>query len=318
MIEGIKCVDQVVTEDYAIYQGDSCEIVRAIPGDSIHFGIHSPPFEGLYKFSNFDRDISNNEGPGFWEHYGFLISELLRVTMPGRIHAVHVMQLPMSKIRHGNIGMRDFRGEVVRAYEDAGWIFHSEVCIWKDPVVAQQRTKSIRLLHKQVVKDSTISGQGLADYILTFRKPGENPEPVSGCFDRYSGTDEPDRGKYTHAMDGRNWYSIEVWQRYASPVWMDINQTRTLQYRGGRDEKDEQHISPLQLDVIERCIDLWSNPGDIVLTPFLGIGSEVWGAVTLGRKGIGIELKPSYFAQAVKNLARAKEDMGDLFATAAA
>lgn len=318
MIEGIKCVDQVVTDDYAIYQGDSCEVIRAIPGDSIHFGIHSPPFEGLYKFSNFDRDISNNEGPGFWEHYGFLISELYRVTMPGRLHAVHVMQLPMSKIRHGNIGMRDFRGEVVRAYEDAGWIFHSEVCIWKDPVVAQQRTKSIRLLHKQIVKDSTISGQGLADYILAFRKPGDNPEPVSGCFDRYSGTDEPDFGKFTTPTDGRNWYSIEVWQRYASPVWMDINQTRTLQYRGGRDEKDEQHISPLQLDVIERCIDLWSNPGDTVLTPFLGIGSEVWGAVTMGRKGIGIELKPSYFAQAVKNLARAKEDMGGLFADEAA
>jgi hypothetical protein len=317
MIEGIKCVDQVITDDYAIYQGDSCEVIRAIPGDSIHFGIHSPPFEGLYKFSNFDRDISNNEGPGFWEHYGFLISELYRVTMPGRLHAVHVMQLPMSKIRHGNIGMRDFRGEVVRAYEDAGWIFHSEVCIWKDPVVAQQRTKSIRLLHKQIVKDSTISGQGLADYILAFRKPGDNPEPVSGCFDRYSGTDEPDFGKFTTANDGRNWYSIEVWQRYASPVWMDINQTRTLQYRGGRDEKDEQHISPLQLDVIERCIDLWSNPGDTVLTPFLGIGSEVWGAVTMGRKGIGIELKPSYFAQAVKNLARAKQDMGGLFAEVA-
>lgn len=317
MIEGIKCVDQVITEDYAIYQGDSCEVIRAIPGDSIHFGIHSPPFEGLYKFSNFDRDISNNEGPGFWEHYQFIISELLRVTIPGRICCVHVMQLPMSKIRHGNIGMRDFRGEVVRAYEDAGWIFHSEVCIWKDPVVAQQRTKSIRLLHKQIVKDSTISGQGLADYILAFRKPGDNPEPVSGCFDRYSGTDEPDFGKFTTANDGRNWYSIEVWQRYASPVWMDINQTRTLQYRGGRDEKDEQHISPLQLDVIERCIDLWSNPGDTVLTPFLGIGSEVWGAVTMGRKGIGIELKPSYFTQAVKNLARVKEDMGGLFADVA-
>jgi DNA modification methylase len=303
--ESIKAVDQVITKDFAIYQGDSCEIIRAIPGDSIHFGIHSPPFEGLYKFSNYDRDISNNDGPSFWEHYSFLIQELLRVTMPGRIHAVHVMQLPTSKIRHGHIGMRDFRGEVIRAYEDAGWIFHSEVCIWKDPVVAQQRTKSIRLLHKQIVKDSTISGQGLADYIVTFRKPGENPEPVAGCFDRYCGPkeNEPDRTKYTSPMDGRNWYSIEVWQRYASPVWMDINQTRTLQYRGGRDEKDEQHISPLQLDVIERCIDLWSNPGDVVLTPFLGIGSEVYAAVEMGRKGIGCELKPSYFAQAVKNLA---------------
>lgn len=302
--EGVKAVDQIVTKDYAIYQGDACDLIRAIPSGSIHFGIHSPPFEGLYKFSNFDRDISNNEGPAFWEHYAFLIQELLRVTMPGRLHAVHVMQLPTSKIRHGHIGMRDFRGEVIRAYEDAGWIFHSEVCIWKDPVVAQQRTKSIRLLHKQIVKDSTISGQGLADYIVTFRKPGENAEPVAGCFNRYVGDAvEPDRAKYTMPMDGRNWYSIEVWQRYASPVWMDINQTRTLQYRAGRDEKDEVHISPLQLDVIERCIDLWSNPGDVVLTPFLGIGSEVYCAVNAGRRGIGFELKPSYFPQAARNIA---------------
>lgn len=311
----INCVDQVVTDRYAIYQGDSCEVIRALPGDSIGFGVHSPPFEGLYKFSNFDRDISNNEGPGFWEHYGFLISELLRVTKPGRLHSVHVMQLPMSKIRHGHIGMRDFRGEVIRAYEDAGWIFHSEVCIWKDPVVAQQRTKSIRLLHKQIVKDSTISGQGLADYVVTFRKPGDNPEPVSGCFDRYIGDGEgPDPSKYTTPTDGRNWFSIEVWQRYASPVWTDINQTRTLQYRGGRDEKDEQHISPLQLDVIERCIQLWSNPGDTVLTPFLGIGSEVYCAAKMGRKGIGIELKPSYFRQAVKNLAAIETEGAGLFA----
>jgi len=303
-IETIKAVEQVVTRDYAIYQGDACELIRAIPSGSIHFGIHSPPFEGLYKFSNFDRDISNNEGAQFWEHYAFLIQELLRVTMPGRLHAVHVMQLPTSKIRHGHIGMRDFRGEVIRAYEDAGWIFHSEVCIWKDPVVAQQRTKSIRLLHKQIVKDSTISGQGLADYIVTFRKPGENPEPVAGCFDRYVGESAgPDRSKYTMPTDGRNWYSIEVWQRYASPVWLDINQSRTLQYRAGRDDKDEQHISPLQLDVIERCIDLWSNPGDVVLTPFLGIGSEVYCAVNMGRKGVGFELKPSYFPQAAKNIA---------------
>lgn len=303
-VDTVNAVEQVVERDYAIYQGDACELIRAIPAGSIHFGIHSPPFEGLYKFSNFDRDISNNEGPSFWEHYAFLIQELYRVTMPGRLHAVHVMQLPTSKIRHGHIGMRDFRGEVIRAYEDAGWIFHSEVCIWKDPVVAQQRTKSLRLLHKQIVKDSAMSGQGLADYIVTFRKPGENPEPVAGCFDRYIGDGVgPDRAKYTTPTDGRNWYSIEVWQRYASPVWMDINQSRTLQYRGGRDEKDEAHISPLQLDVIERCIDLWSNPGDVVLTPFLGIGSEVYCAVNMGRKGIGFELKPSYFMQAVKNIA---------------
>lgn len=313
--ESILAVDQVITPDYAIYQGDACDLIRAVPGDCVHFGIHSPPFEGLYRFSNFDRDISNNDGDGFWQHYAFLIQELLRVTMPGRIHAVHCMQLPTSKIRHGHIGMRDFRGEIVRAYEDAGWIFHSEVCIWKDPVVAQQRTKSIRLLHKQIEKDSTISGQGLADYMLMFRKPGENPEPVAGRFDRYVGygnapiaselrTDKDDE-------DAKRWYSIEVWQRYASPVWMDINQSRTLQYRGGRDEKDEQHISPLQLDVIERCIELWSNPGDVVLTPFLGIGSEVYGAVSAGRKGIGFELKPSYFRQAVRNIAELEKAKTD-------
>lgn len=317
--ESIKAVDQVITSEYAIYQGDSCELIRAVPANSVHFGIHSPPFEGLYKFSNFDRDISNNEGDGFWQHYAFLIQELLRVTMPGRIHAVHCMQLPTSKIKHGHIGMRDFRGEIVRAYEDAGWIFHSEVCIWKDPVVAQQRTKSIRLLHKQIEKDSTISGQGLADYMLMFRKPGDNPEPVSGRFDRYVGYGNApvpaDQRTDKDREQAEKWYSIEVWQRYASPVWMDINQTRTLQYRGGRDEKDEQHISPLQLDVIERCIELWSNPGDVVLTPFLGIGSEVYGAVAAGRKGIGFELKPSYFAQAVRNMAeldRGKTD--NLFA----
>lgn len=320
-ITDIKAVNQIVTDEYAIYQGDSCEIIKAVPDNSIHFGIHSPPFEGLYKFSNDPRDISNNEADGFWRHYGFLIADLLRVTKPGRLHAVHCMQLPTSKTRHGFIGIRDFRGEIVRAYQDAGWIFHSEVCIWKDPVVAQQRTKSLRLLHKQIVKDSAMSGQGLADYICVFRKPGDNEERVSGCFDQFVGDPavEPDRSKFTTHSDSRNWYSIEVWQRYASPVWMDINQTRTLQYRGGRDDKDEVHISPLQLDVIERCIDLWSNPGDVVLTPFLGIGSEVYAAVEMGRFGVGIELKPSYFAQAVRNISGAQHRRaGDLFAGAVA
>ena len=323
-VEDINCVEQVVTTDYAIYQGDAVELIRAIPGDSIHFGIHSPPFEGLYRFSNYDRDISNNDGADFWCHYQFLIAELLRVTKPGRIHSVHCMQLPMSKIRHGNIGMRDFRGEVIRAYEDAGWIFHSEVCIWKDPVVAQQRTKSIRLLHKQITKDSTISGQGLADYIVSFRKPGENAEAVDGMFDEFHGTGlDISRAAYEKEIAGRRnawdgpgpytpwpfetWVSILVWQRYASPVWMDINPTNTLQYRNARDEKDEVHISPLQLDVIDRCIDLWSNPGDVVLTPFLGVGSEVYSAVKMGRRGVGFELKPSYFRQAVKNIAELSE-----------
>jgi len=329
-IENIKTIDQKVTDQYAIYNGDSCEIIRSIPGDSVDFGVHSPPFEGLYKFSNSDRDISNSEGDDFWTHYTFLISEMLRITKPGRLHAVHCMQLPTSKTRHGFIGVRDFRGEIVRAYQDAGWIFHSEVCIWKDPVIAQQRTKSLRLLHKQVMKDSAMSGQGLADYMVIFRKPGENAEPVDGMFDQWIGA-EPNHesngwsdARTSHGIDisreayevhaaatradGREpwpfdtWVSVLVWQRYASPVWMDINQTRTLQYRGGREHADEAHISPLQLDVIERCIDLWSNPGDVVFTPFMGIGSEVFAAVEMGRRGVGIELKSSYFKQAVKNM----------------
>lgn len=337
VVAEVKAVDQVVNDDYAIYQGDACELIRAIPDESVHFGIHSPPFIGLYKFSNYDRDISNNEGEQFWRHYRFLIDELLRVTKPGRLCSVHCMQLPRNKGRDGFIGMRDFRGEIVRAYEDAGWVFHSEVCIWKDPVVAQQRTKSLRLLHKQITKDSAMSGQGLADYVVTFRKLGDNPEPIAGMFDEFIGAapapdydyedartehgidisrEAYDRHRRQVEAEGRKawpydmWASVLVWQRYASPVWMDIDQTRTLQYRAGRDPKDEQHISPLQLDVIERCIDLWSNPGDVVLTPFLGIGSEVYSAVRMGRKGIGFELKPSYFAQAVINLADAKPKHG--------
>lgn len=309
-----KVINQEITEQYAIYEGDSCEIMPQLPENSIGLSIHSPPFEGLYKFSNSDRDISNSEGEEFYQHYKYIASELLRITKPGRIACVHVMQLPTSITQNGFIGMRDFRGEVIRLFLGCGWILHSEVCIWKDPVVAQQRTKSIRLLHKQVCKDSTISGQGLADYIVMFRKPGKNEEYVTreqtgfnGRFEYYIGEGnapepiEKRLGRQNKA-DAEKWYSIEVWQRYASPVWMDINQSRTLQYKTARDDKDEQHISPLQLDVIERCIHLWSNPNDIVFTPFMGIGSEVYGAVELGRKGMGIELKSSYFQQAVKNL----------------
>jgi len=316
-VQDIKAVDQVVNRDYALYQGDACELMQAVPDNSVHYGLHSPPFEGLYKFSNDPRDVSNSEGDDFWRHYAFLIRELLRTTMPGRLHSVHCMQLPASKLRDGFIGMRDFRGEIIRAYQDAGWIFHSEVCIWKDPVVAQQRTKSIRLLHRQLEKDSAMSGQGLPDYVVTFRKPGENPEPVQGKLTRFIGEDqhapqpaETRTGKSEE--DARKWYSIECWQRYASPVWFDINQSRTLQYRNAREDGDESHISPLQLDVIERCLELWSNPGDVVLSPFAGIGSEVYCAVQAGRRGVGMELKPTYFQQAVRNMERVYEDRGDL------
>lgn len=317
----MKTIEQVVNEKYAIYQGDCCELIGNVPDCSIDYGIHSPPFEGLYKFSNSDRDISNSEGDVFWEHYGFVISELLRVTKNHRIHSVHVMQLPTSKNRDGYIGMRDFRGEVVRAYQSAGWIFHSEVCIWKDPVIAQQRTKSHRLLHKQITKDSTVCGMGLADYVVSFRKPGENKIPVTGKLSEWSGDESLDvslsayeRHRALTTAEGKDawpfeqWRSIMIWQRYASPVWSDINQSRTLQYRGGRAKNDEQHISPLQLDVIDRCLQLWSQPGETVITPFLGIGSEVYCAAKMGRKGLGFELKPSYFAQAVKNLESIDKD----------
>ncbi|MCP5018318.1 MAG: site-specific DNA-methyltransferase, partial [Ketobacter sp.] len=302
----ISAIDQKITDRYAIYQGDSCELIKELPENSIDFGIHSPPFEGLYKFSNDNRDLSNSEGQMFWDHYQFLIEQLLRVTKPSRIHSVHVMQLPTSKTKHGFIGIRDFRGEVVQAYIKAGWIFHSEVCIWKDPVVAQQRTKSLRLLHKQIEKDSSMSGMGLADYVVSFRKPGDNETRIEGPLKHWAGNDELDispegyeKESAERSAEGKpvwpyeKWKSILIWQRYASPVWSDIRQTRTLQYRGGRAEKDEQHISPLQLDVIERCVELWSLPGETVFTPFLGIGSEVHVAAMMGRKGIGIELKKS-------------------------
>ena len=310
----MNCIDQVVTDKYAVYNGDSCEVSKAMPDNSVHFGIHSPPFEGLYKFTNSPRDISNSERGEFWTHYKFIIAECLRITKPGRLHSVHVMQLPALKQREGFIGVRDFRGDVIRAYESCGWIFHSEVCIWKDPVVQQQRTKSQRLLHKQLCLDSSKSGQGLADYIVTFRKPGQNEEKISGMLDHYAG-DSADVSQEAYGAqawkmieDGREpwdfatWVSIMTWQRYASPVWTDIRQTRTLQYRGGRDADDEVHISPLQLDVIERCLQLWSNPGETVWTPFMGIGSEVYCAIEAGRKAIGCELKPSYYRQALINL----------------
>ena len=210
------------------------------------------------------------------------------------------MNLPTTKQHSGYIGIRDFRGDVIRAFESAGWIYHSEVCIWKDPVTAMQRTKALGLLHKQLCKDSCMSRQGIPDYVCTFRKPGENPDPVQGELDYFAGDSE------TFRSEGR--MSIDVWQRYASPVWMDINPSRTLQYRLARDNDDERHICPLQLDVIERCMQLWSNPGDIVLSPFAGIGSELYTAIKMGRKAVGFELKDSYYPIAVRHCYQAIEE----------
>lgn len=268
-------LNQKVDQRYALYQGDCIEVIKGIPENSIHYSIFSPPFASLYTYSSSDRDLGNSrDGEEFQVHFSFLIEELYRILMPGRVLSVHCMNLPAMKSRDGFIGVKDFRGDIIRQFTDAGFIFHSEVCIWKNPVTEMQRTKALGLLHKQIRKDSAMCRQGLPDYLVTFRKPGDNPEPIPHTFESFP---------------------VNVWQRYASPVWMDIRQSNTLQRKFARDEKDEKHICPLQLDVIERGIDLWTNPDDIVLDPFAGIGSVPYQAVQMGRRAVGIELKGNYF-----------------------
>lgn len=268
--------------------GDCVERMAEIPSESVGLSVFSPPFASLYTYSNSDRDMGNCKTDGeFMEHFAFMLSELYRVMMPGRCVSFHCMNLPTTKERDGYIGIRDFRGDLIRAFQDAGFIYHSEVTIWKDPVTAMQRTKALGLLNKQKNKDSSISRQGIPDYLVTMRKPGDNPRPISHDNEQFP---------------------ISVWQKIASPVWMDINPSDTLQYRAARENDDERHICPLQLGVIDRAIDLWSAPGDIVLSPFMGIGSEGWCALKKGRKFIGIELKSSYYDLAVKNLKAAEQE----------
>lgn len=292
-----QCLDQVVTDRYAAYHGDCCEVLAGIPDDSIHMSVFSPPFADLYSYSSDDRDLGNSQNyDQFFQHFAIVIEHLHRIVMPGRIVAVHCMDIPSMKERDGVIGLKDFSGDLIRAFQAAGFIYHSRVLVWKDPLIEATRTKALGLMHKQLCKDSTMSRQGLPDYVIAFRKRGDNPLPVThgdGLFD-YAGSDDPggDGVKRSH----------NIWRAYASPVWMDIRQTRTLNRDEARDADDEKHICPLQLDVIERAVTLWSNSGETVLTPFMGIGSEVYGAVSLGRMGVGVELKPSYFRQAVKNL----------------
>lgn len=277
----MNVLNQIIKENYSLYNGDSCEIMTSIPDNSIHYSIFSPPFADLYVYSNSERDMGNCKSKSeFYEHFRFIVKELYRIMMNGRLVSFHCMNLPTSKQRDGFIGITDFRGELIRLFEECGFIYHSEVCIWKDPVIAMQRTKALGLLHKQIKKDSAMCRQGIADYLVTMRKPGENPE-------RITHTDET--------------FPVKVWQNYASPVWMDINPSNTLQRTSAREEKDEKHICPLQLDVIERGINLWTNPNDIVFTPFMGIGSEIYQALKMDRRGIGIELKESYYNQAVLN-----------------
>ncbi len=317
MAGGVNVLDQASGEDWQLYRGDCVDVLRGLPTGSIHYTIFSPPFCSLYTFSDDPRDLSNcRDDATFWRHYRFVAEELARATMPGRLISIHCMQLPTSKLRDGFIGLRDFRGDIIRAHQAAGMIFHSEVCIRKDPVSAMQRSKSIRLLHKQVVKDSAMSGMAIADYIVTMRKPGDNPEPIAGAFDQYHGSgDLPSEDPGIESDHVAGSYSVKVWQRYAEPVWMDISQSDVLSHRVARAEADERHISPLQLTPIRRCIDLWTNPGDVVLSPFAGIGSEGFIALEMKRRFVGVELKESYYRQATANLAEAlrRRNAGTLF-----
>lgn len=282
-------------DGFTAHLGDCVDVVRGMADDSIDYSIYSPPFASLYTYSNSDRDMGNcRDFDDFFAHYRFLVRGLYRVIKPGRLLSFHCMNLPTSKQMHGFIGIRDFRGDLIRMHVEAGFIFHSEVCIWKDPVTAMQRTKALGLLHKQIKKDSCMSRQGIPDYLVTMRKPGENAERVS------------------HTADD---FPVELWQQYASPVWMDINPSDTLQYRSAREHNDERHICPLQLEVIRRALKLWTNPGDLVLSPFMGIGSEGFCSLQAGRRFVGTELKRSYFEQAVRNLAIAKSSQGLLFNT---
>ena len=315
------CVkSQHITSDYALYNADCCEAIKGVPDNSIDYSIFSPPFESVYTYSPSSRDLGNcKDSATFRAHNAFLIQELFRVLKPGRNLSFHCQNICTQKARDGYIGIRDFRGDLIFDFQQAGFIYHSEVCIWKDPVTAMQRTKALGLLYKQVKKDTAMSRQGIPDFLVTMRKPGVNTEPITKKGDRVI-VDEDD-------------FTIDMWQKYASPVWndvvqdkkfktmheivefcngaaapvwMDVDQSNTLQKV--REEEDERHICPLQLDVIARGIRLWTNPKDVVLTPFLGIGSEAFVAVRMGRKAVGIELKTAYFEQAKKNLTLADSE----------
>jgi DNA modification methylase len=277
-------------QDWQLYHGDCVTVARSLPENSMHFSIFSPPFSGLYIYSDAIEDMGNAVNDDeFFKHFDFLIPELLRLTKPGRLCAVHCKDLVNYKGRDGAAGLRDFSGEIIKRFSASGWVYHSKVTIWKDPVIEMQRTKAHGLLYKQLRADSTFSRQGLPEYLLLFRKWPQDEHEEAHI--------EP----VTHTHED---FPLEIWQRYASPVWFDIRQTRVLNVEQARESQDEKHICPLQLDVIERAVQLWSNPGDVVFSPFAGIGSEGFEALRLGRKFVGVELKESYFQVARKNLER--------------
>ena len=293
MNDTVAVLNEMHGRNYSIYNADCVDLVRQLPDRSIGFSVYSPPFSNLFAYSDSESDMGNSADDGeFFTHYGFLLEQMTRVFKPGRLSAVHCSDLPLTKWKDGIIGIKDFSGDIIRAHQAFGWTLHSRVTIWKDPVVEMTRTKAPGLLYKQLKKDRTRSRQGMADYLLVFRAPGENLEPVG--------------------QDSVN-FPVELWQKWASPVWMDIRQPNTLNVQQAREGSDERHLCPLQLDLIERSILMWSNPGDIVLSPFTGIGSEGFVAIKQKRKFVGVELKGSYFSVACKNLANAEANAVNLF-----
>jgi hypothetical protein len=300
--------DQLVTDRFALYLGDCMEVMPTLPEGSIHLSVYSPPFAGLYHYSSSERDLSNSRSyEEFFKHYEFVVREIERLTMPGRVTAVHCMDVPRSNTGKGDTLM-DFPGDIIRLHERCGFGYVARYHVWKEPLTVRNRTMTKALAHKTIVDDSSRCGVASADYLLMFRKSGENPVPIAHPvgLTEYAGARVPPAEVLRYrGWDGKqteNRYSHWVWRQYASAFWDDVRLDRVLPYREARDEEDEKHVHPLQLDVIDRCLVLWSSPGETVLTPFMGVGSEVYAAVAAGRRGVGIELKPSYYRQSVKNL----------------
>ena len=304
--------DQVVTDRYAIYNGDCMEVLRTVPSGKVHLSVYSPPFAGLYNYSSNERDFSNcSDYAEFFEMYGYLVDELHRVTMPGRITGVHCMDVPSGNT--GTDSLRDFPGDIIRLHEAKGWRYVARYSVWKEPFGVYIRTMQKNLRHCTVVDDASRCTCAAADYLLMFRRTGDNPIPIEhpiGLTEYVGAREVPARLLLHKGHVGKqtgNKFSQWVWRQYASAFWDDVRIDRVLPYEAGKDPDDEKHVHPLQLDVIERCVHLWSNPGETVLTPFMGVGSEVFAAARLGRRGVGVELKPSYFRQAVLNLASVDE-----------
>ncbi len=316
----MSVTEQHITDRYALYLGDCCEVMPTLPEGSVHLSVYSPPFGGLYHYSSSDRDLSNARNyEEFFTHYAFVVEALHRLTMPGRLTGVHCMDVPTSNT--GNDALRDFPGDIIRLHERIGFKYVARYSVWKEPLGVRNRTMAKNLAHKTIVEDSSRCSVASADYLLMFRRGGENPMPIQHAHGllTYAGA----RRIPADLAPYRNWpgnqienrYSHWIWRQYASAFWDDVRIDRVLPYKAAKDAEDEKHIHPLQLDVIERCLTLWSNPDETILTPFMGVGSEVWGAVTNGRKGVGIELKRSYYVQARRNVEAAMQEWRTLSPT---